>query len=502
VTEAVQRKFVATRSTALAVAAVAVVLAIALPLAFTLNIWQDEAYTLNTTAHGFAYALHQAISFEQNAPLYFLIVVILRRFGEDIFFLRTFSVLCAAATVALVPGLVRRYVPNADGALLAIVVACNPFLIWAAVELRAYALMILMSALLLQTFYDAFMKERASGWATVGYALCVALALYTQYYLAFIVAAQGLTVLLWYRRRLIAFIAAFVAGCLAFVPMLLTIPGQVQNFRSGFESPSLIGSFATLAAILWHYLLPLTFRHSSLVYGVLTVAVIAALTYYRPSLTVAGGGAIVLITSCAAVLFAAGTYEAGVHILNRHAASLYVPSTLSAFAVVAALKAPLRFRAAAVLAATAIILSLATLVVTYRALANPGDWIRVEAYLRSHERPGEPIVVFEAENALPLAYYYRGPNSIVPVPRGVDFHTYDVTDFVIRDESQLQSVMPQALRVWLVTAGDCTASNVRFGCSKLERYVDGRYRVLSDARFYGSRVRLLERTAAPPLHKG
>jgi dolichyl-phosphate-mannose-protein mannosyltransferase len=494
VAEVVQRNVVLSRRVSLATAAVVLNLAIALPLAYTLNIWQDEAYTLHTTAAGFGYALQQAITFEQNAPLYFLIVVALRHVGESVFFLRGFSVLCAAATVWVVPSIVRRYIPNADGGPIAIVVACNPFLIWAAVEMRVYALIVLMSALLLLSFYDAFVKERGSGWAAAGYAVCVALALYTQYYLAFIVAAQAIAVALWYRRRILRFLGACVAGGAAFAPMLVTIPAQVGNFRTGFKPPTLAHSFATLATILWHYVVPLPFSGAKLVYAVLTVAIAVALLRYRPYLTVSGGGSILAIAAGAGVLFVVGTHAVGVHILTRHAASLYIPATLGVFAVIAALRVPSRARVAAYTAVVLTALSLLTLASTYRAMATPGDWSRVAAYIRNHERRGEPIAVFEAENALPFAYYYRGPNEIVPIPRGVNFQDYDVTDFIIRNESELNAAMPHSQRLWLITAGQCTSANVAFGCPVLDSFIAGHYRVLSDASFYESRVRLLERT--------
>lgn len=496
VAEAVQRNTVISHRTSLTTAAVVLNLAIALPLAYILNIWQDEAYTLHTTAAGFEYALRQSIVFEQNAPLYFLIVVALRHVSESILFLRGFSVLCAAATVSLVPPLVRRYMPGVDAGPIAVAVACNPFLIWAAVEMRVYAMIVLVSALLLLSFYEAFVKEKSSGWVAVGYAVCVAAALYTQYYLAFIVAAQAIAVALWYRRRAIPFGVACIAAGAAFAPMLATIPGQVGNFQSGFASPSLAHSFGTLAIILWHYLVPLPFTGAKLLYAGLTLVAAAALLRYRLSLTVSDGGTMVAIAAGAVVLFAAGTHAAGVHVLTRHAASLYIPSTLSAFAIIAALRVSSRARVAAYTAAVLTALSLITLASTYRAMATSGDWSRVAAYLRSHERPGEPITVFEAENALPLAYYYRGQNAIVPIPRSVNFQHYDVTDFVIRDESQLRAVMPRAQRVWLVTAGSCTSANVAFGCPVFDRFIADHYSVLSDTKFYESRVRLLERTRA------
>lgn len=496
VTEAVQRNTVIPHRVSLTTAAVVLNLAIALPLAYFLNIWQDEAYTLHTTAAGFEYALRQSIVFEQNAPLYFLILVALRHISESVFFLRSFSVLCAAGSVSLVPAIVRRYMPGVDAGPIAVVIACNPFLIWAAVDIRVYALIVLVSALLLLSFYEAVVKEENSRWAVVGYGVCVAVALYTQYYLAFIVAAQAIVVALWYRRRALPFAAACIAGGVAFAPMLATIPGQVGNFRSGFASPTLLHSFGTLAVILWHYLVPLPFTGAKLLYAGLTLLIAAALLRYRPSLTVRDGGTILAIAAGAIVLFAAGTHAAGVHVLTRHAASLYIPSTLSAFAVIAAMRVPSRARVALYTAAVLTVLSLITLASTYRAMATPGDWSRVAAYVQSHEHSGEPITVFEAENALPLAYYYRGPNKIVPIPRGVNFENYDIEDFVVRDESELSAVMPRSQRVWLVTAGACTSANVAFGCSTLDHFIAARYRVLSDTPFYESRVRLLERVGA------
>ncbi len=480
----------------MAFVAAAVNLAITLPLAAVLNVWQDEAYTLHTIGHGVGYAVSEAIGFEQNAPLYFVVMNLWRHLGDGIFHLRLFSVACIAVTVFLAPAIARRYVPRENPLLVAAVTACNPFLVWAAVEMRVYALVVLVSALLLLTFYDAFAKKPASTASAIGYAACVAIALYTQYYLAFLIAAQGIAVAIYYRRQLLRFIAAGAAGALAFVPMLVVIPGQVQNFKDGFAAPSPAHAVANLAGILMRYLLPLPVAHSKFIYVAILVAIVAGLLLVRPKRSPAGTAPIVVIAACASLLFTAGTYVSGVHVLDRHAASLYLPATISAFALLAYLSAPLGRRAAWTWSAAVFVLSLLTLGHTYRALAKPGDWPRVAAYLRAHETAGEPIVVFEAENALPLSFYYHGPNPVVPVPRGVDFHRYRVSSFVIHSQAELAAVMPGERRIWLVTAGACTSANVQFGCTALEGYVAGHYRVKSDAKFFGSDVRLLERN--PP----
>ena len=69
-------------------------LAITVPLAAILNIWTDEAYTLNTTGKNLSYALVQAINFESQAPLYFILLNIWRSVNDSIFWARLFSIIC------------------------------------------------------------------------------------------------------------------------------------------------------------------------------------------------------------------------------------------------------------------------------------------------------------------------------------------------------------------------------------------------------------------------
>jgi hypothetical protein len=484
------------RRPSLALVALGANLAVTLPLAWILNVWQDEAFTLQTTSGSFAYAFHQALAFEQNAPLYFVFLTAWRHLGNSVFFLRLPSVLCIAIAVALVPGLVRRYLPTLDPGLVTAVAAWNPFIIWAAVEMRVYAMIIALSALLLLTFFDAFLDRRPSRGAAIAYAVCCAVALYTQYYLGFLIAAQALTVLLLRRREFGRFVLCAGAAGLAFAPMLVIVPSQVQNFKSAFTPPTLARAVEVLGFILVRYALPLPIPHAKLVYLGAAAAVVAAVVLGRKHFTVSEGRAILITTGWTVSLFAVASYAAGVHVLDRHAASLYLPCILSVFALLSFVREPLGTRAVVAWSCIALVASTATLLHTYHSLAKPGDWIRATAYLQAHERPNEPIVVFEAENALPLAYYYRGPNRIVAIPQVVNFGRYDVTGFVLRNARQIDATVPAARRIWLVQAGECASANIRFGCDVLDRFVAEKYRVASSASFYGSQLRLLERLPA------
>ncbi len=480
------------RRPSVAVIAVSLNLLLTLPLAAVLNLWQDEAYTLQSTAHGVGYAFHEALAFEQNAPLYFVLMVFWRHLSENLFFLRLSSILCGAATVALIPALVKRYIPKGNLGFVTLAVAWNPFLIWAAVELRVYALVILLSALLMLLFFDGFLADRRSTRAAVLYALCIAVALYTQYYLAFLVAAQGAAMLLYRRSAWRPFFASAFAAAILFVPMLIIVPSQVANFRGAFAPPpSVFHSAAILASILWRYVLPLGVPHATVLYIVLSVMAVGAGIAGRRFFHASGSAPVVVMLMVAVLIFAAGAYAGGVHILNRHAASLFVPVMLAVFAAFTFLRSPLDRRAASIWFALAMIVSVASLIQTYYALAKPGDWIRSTSYLSAREAPGEPILIFQAENALPFAYYYHGPNRVIAVPEGVDFSRYDVTRFVVKSNAQLQAVFPKAKHLWLITAGECVAANISFGCGAVERYVASNYKVESDRAFFGSRVRLI-----------
>src|SRR5581483_12335958 len=87
-------------------------LVLTIPLAIVLNVWQDDAYTLFSTDRGLGYAFHQAIGFEQNAPLYFVVMTLWRHVDGGAVFARMFSVLCAASTEKLIPPIVERYAPQ------------------------------------------------------------------------------------------------------------------------------------------------------------------------------------------------------------------------------------------------------------------------------------------------------------------------------------------------------------------------------------------------------
>lgn len=474
---------------------VIIYLAVTVPLAFLLNVWQDDAYTLHTTHDGIAYAFSQAVTFETNAPLYFVLETLWRHLNESAVWARFFSVFCGAGVVAVMPALARRYVPQLPPLPIALASALNPLLIWAGLEIRLYAMVILLSALLLLLFYDAFIVENRGFGSRMLYGAVAITAAYTQYYLLFLVAAQGAVLLLTRRRTFRAYVLTGFAVVLGFAPMASLVISQMREFGSGVTPPTLLDCVRWLAEILTVYVLPLNaLPGSHLLYAAAAIAVIGSVLVWRRSFAARGQTLVLEILAAAYVIFVLGLFAAGEPIFTRHAASLFVPAILSAFAICTFLRPSVRGRAFAAYTIAAICVEAAALFATYRQVAKPGDWIRVASFITAHETSNEPIAVFEAENALPLSYYYRGKNRIVAVPRPIDFRSFDQRAFVVHTQADVERPIRRAGgagMVWFVTSGSCNASNIQFGCGVVERSIARDYRVVSSQRFYKATVRLL-----------
>ncbi|MGE3468319.1 MAG: glycosyltransferase family 39 protein, partial [Pyrinomonadaceae bacterium] len=195
-------------------------LAIALPMAYLLTIWTDEASTLYATQNGFWHAVQTAAIEQKQAPLYFWVISIWRMANDSIFFARLFSVLCSVVGIWLFARLAARLLGEKAALLAAAFFALHPYLFWASTEIRVYSLVILLSVALIAAFLDAFWDEDKPGtWPTLKFALLAIAALYTNYYLGGMLAALMLPLVLFRRWRSAAiYVGTMAAVGLAFLP--------------------------------------------------------------------------------------------------------------------------------------------------------------------------------------------------------------------------------------------------------------------------------------------
>ena len=479
---------------------IAVHLAVTVTLAARLNVWVDEAFSLRTTGGTLGHAVRQAVEFELQPPLYFALLNVWRNLGDSVFVGRLLSVLCAGLTLVAAAALSRRLLPRVHPAWAVAALAFNPFLIWAATEIRLYALAALLSTLLLLFYVDGHVATDGSRRARHAFAVTALAALYTQYYLGFLLLA-GAAGLIATRRwtALRSYVVAMAAVGLGFAPMLPLIPGQVDAHCLGAPAAASLPDAARL--LLWRlhdYLLPVVWPPLQVwgmwIWRFATVPLACAILWKclrRPTpiwLAVAATGGAVL-----ACFLGLALWQPPELVGVRHTVSLFVPALFALLGGAAAVAGRYGVRACA---AIVLLFCLTSLVHRYREPAKPGDWRRVARYLAENERPGQPIVVFLPDGALPLQLHYDGENPIVPVPSPEQCRSYDVRRYALDSPDDVaeavasQSRDPESL--WVVSCRPKTVFGVDFHFEHLETFVAG-YDLVRQAEVRETTVRLLRR---------
>ena len=156
-----------------------------------LNIWEDEAYSLDTTSHGFSYALHQSYSFEGQPPVYFLILTLWRILNNGIFFARLLSILFIFLAAYVIFRTVRLFSDVESALWIAVLFLLNPFSVWAALEIRTYSLLILLSSLSILFLYKFYFEKKNK--FIVLFLLSCLIGLYTQYFFVFLIIAFSIS---------------------------------------------------------------------------------------------------------------------------------------------------------------------------------------------------------------------------------------------------------------------------------------------------------------------
>lgn len=484
-------------------------LCVTLPLALRLNVWVDEAYTLHTTGSGIATAVSRALSFEMQPPAYFAALGAWRSLDPGVFVARLFSIACAALAIPVVAWTSRRYCPGLHPGWLAAAIAFSPGALWAAVEARPYALCLLLSASLLGCFQAGFLAtEPRRGWR-IAYSVLALVALHTQYYLGFLLAANAAALALLRRWRTLAEFAAWMLPvAIGFAPILALVPDQVTSHTATSQRVAAVRSlfiplvnFEMLAfgierlaggrAVRWLYR------------GALLVLLIGAFRggharIRKPGPDVVGLlASVVFLGACFAALpMLFGHWAA----LARHTISLLPAGLLVLYGALGAGRSPLPLAGtlALLLAGTGWIVRS-----DFTVMAKQGDHARVARAIEQRDSQARPILVFPSEQALALAYHHSGPGPIVPLPAPASLTRYDPRTFAWRSpdhvRTTLRGVLGPALECWLVTYGVEQTLDHPLHPELLEDEVAARFTTLGRWSFHdGTTLRLLRRLDAQP----
>ncbi|MBD5655139.1 MAG: glycosyltransferase family 39 protein, partial [Candidatus Eremiobacteraeota bacterium] len=387
-------------------AVVAVFCAVVEWLAAKLNLYIDELYSLHSTAFGIKEAIAQARGFEQQPPLYFVALAAWRHVNGGDVFARQFSIACSVATLVLVWAFARRFVPTLPAWLVALVFAVNPVFIWATLDIRVYALVMLLSAALTILFFHAFFGASMPPARVAAFTIVETLGIYTQYFVGALLLGFAVALIFSDRRRRILPYALAMLVVIAFASPLF-IADLSHQLRQATDvtivppkvvAERMLGSM--LGFVLPHYWTSGVSRLALIAYAAISIAIIVgAVRLVRPGRE---QGALALVVLTSTLFFMAVILVLKVPLeMPRHIAVLFVPLLFLTTALFAKPEGLGVRRLAVAYAVISVIFSLATDAKSYKPpFTKVGDWARVGAYLTDHVDPSESIAVFDTEDVL------------------------------------------------------------------------------------------------------
>jgi hypothetical protein len=477
-------------------------------LAAALNIWIDEAFTMRTTEAGPLEAWARTISFEAQPPLYFILEALWRLVNEaSIAFARLPSVFFAGAAAAAIVAAAHRLAPRVPPVVVALLTGLNPVFVWAAAEMRVYALVLFVGAMLTWLFVEAFFVSPGSVRARVWYGVFALTGMYTQYYFGFVLVAHGLALLAVRRSPVRVFVVLMAAVTAGFAPFVRFALMHFASSGAFVTRASFVHAAHEVANSAFAFVLP----HDVNWYGTLKIggfalaaALLAVLSAAgRPVVRDAAARVVVVQWFISLVIFSLLFGASGVPLDPWRHLIVVAPASILVSCIFLSSLTRHRALGTAVGLAAFVVFAASTLWLTYRPpLAKKGDWQRVAAMLSAGDR-STPIAVFPAESALPLSAYLHEP--IVAVPRPMPFTVDYVRATTLNAEADvarvLDPVRAKSDRLWLVTQDACDRPGFKaydYHCSFLEAYLLPRYQMVRSVAFAGSLARLYVRVPEEP----
>ncbi|EDX85889.1 dolichyl-phosphate-mannose-protein mannosyltransferase [Synechococcus sp. PCC 7335] len=224
----------------------------------------------------------------EHAPLYFVLARFWAElFGNSVVAMRSLPVLFGLLGIPAMYGTGRSLFSQMKDAQAQIVaktaaglLAISPFFVAYSQEARPYSLWILLLLLTTQCLWRSLQTGRWRWW--IAYGTCLILSLYTSLLTILVVLGQGLAVLLWYRRRLYAYLTASAIALSALSPWVIVVLTHWPKLQS---NTVWMQQYAPIWATLgtWFYSLAVLFfdvpvAERPLVFGVQVVVATATLT--------------------------------------------------------------------------------------------------------------------------------------------------------------------------------------------------------------------------------
>jgi mannosyltransferase len=197
------------------------------------GLWFDETYTVFVAGQTPERMMQYLITDGVHPPLYYGVMAAwIRLFGDSVWSLRLPSVGFGVLTVWVTGLLARRMAGEWEARLAAFLAAFSPFLIWYSQDARMYALECLVAVAAVYCFWNFLQKSNAA--SVTGLILSHAVLYGTHYFGAFIFIAEGLFLVLYWRKYIRRWLPFLAAQTIALAPLVYWVSLLLQRDNGSF----------------------------------------------------------------------------------------------------------------------------------------------------------------------------------------------------------------------------------------------------------------------------
>ena len=198
----------------------------------TRGFWGDEAWTSLISQLPYSDMLKTTAA-DFHPPGYYTIVELVYKFLPPTeIATRSISIIFYLLTLFMVYKLASFVRGKLFGLLSAAVVALNPIFFTYAFEARNYTMFAFAATG--SVYFLIELSKKFTWQRTVGFILFSALGIYTHYYMFFVLAGQGIYILLYDRQILLKMIGAYFAVAFLYLPWIPFLAGQLNSVAGDY----------------------------------------------------------------------------------------------------------------------------------------------------------------------------------------------------------------------------------------------------------------------------
>ncbi len=468
-------------------------------LSYSVTIWEDEAYTLNTTSLSLGKVITESYHFEAQPPVYFLLCALWRLINPEIYFARLLSAIFIAFSAFIIYKISRLFTSKNLSRWVIIVFLLNPFTVWASIEIRLYALVVFLSAISLYYFIQYLLTLDKKHLFNL--LLASLIGLYVQYFFAFIIIAYVIIYLL-YRgiKPTIIFILYFIPVLILFMPNLYMMGSNISNAQSQGVGYTLLQRLTVVLNSFQNVLFGINvIVDKTTLRWLVRILFIVSFAYpimlmnrqkTKESETLKKAVTIfVLVILVVLTIYTTVVLLTGIKFNNRYLAIVY-PVIMLLFLMFDFYNSKIRTIAFSGIT----VYFIALLVLKYSVPVKTYDYESLAGFLKSIENPNEPIIFNSRTNSAPFEYYYTGKNQIVKIPDSMRF-SHEGFQVFLRDTNDVKSILENTLttKQSVIIVNDNMIGypeNLKLNLQQLSEYLTKNYTITYDTAFYGRSNRL------------